>query len=77
MNELLKIDDGRFVKLIERLKTLIKNTAFENHVYVVGGFVRDAILGNPVHDIDIVVDTPNGGITFATWIAWCARRMVV
>ena len=70
MNSLLKIDDSRYIKLIEKLRDLIKGSIFENHVYVVGGFVRDAILGTPVHDIDLVIDTLDGGIMFATWITY-------
>lgn len=70
MNSLLKIDDSRYIKLIEKLRDLIKGSIFENHVYVVGGFVRDAILGTPVHDIDLVIDTLDGGIMFATWVTY-------
>ena len=70
MNNLLKIDDKRYIHLIEKLKELINGSLFENHVFIVGGFVRDAILGNPIKDVDVVVDTPDGGITFATWVAY-------
>jgi len=70
MNELLKINDSKFIKLIERLKKLIDGSVFENHVFIVGGFVRDAVMGNPVKDVDIVVDVPDGGIGFATWLAF-------
>ena len=70
MNDLLKIDDSKYIRLIERLRTLIKDSIFEGKVYIVGGFVRDAILGNPIKDVDIVVETPDGGIAFATWLAY-------
>ncbi len=70
MNSLLKINDAKYVRLIERIRTLIKDSLFEGKVYIVGGFVRDAILGNPIKDVDIVVESENGGITFATWLAY-------
>lgn len=70
MNNLLKINNYKYIKLIERLKKFINGSVFEGHVYVVGGFVRDAILGKPIKDIDLVIDTPNGGEAFATWLAF-------
>lgn len=70
MNSLLKINDSKYIRLIERLKELIDGSVFSGKVYVVGGFVRDAILGNPIKDIDIVVEEKNGGIGFATWLAY-------
>lgn len=50
------------------LRDKIKNTKFENHVFLVGGCVRDYLLGDNVNDIDIAVDLPNGGVEFANWI---------
>lgn len=70
MNNLLKISEPKYIRLIERIKELIKDSLFEGKVYIVGGFVRDAILGNPIKDVDIVVESENGGITFATWLAY-------
>jgi len=70
MNELLKINDSKYIKLIDRIKELIKGSIFENKVYIVGGFVRDAILGKPIKDIDLVIEAPDGGIGFASWLAF-------
>lgn len=70
MNSLLKIDDSKYIKLIERIRDCIKGSVFEGNVYAVGGFVRDAILGKPIKDIDLVIESPNGGIAFATWMAY-------
>lgn len=50
------------------LKKIIANTEWENHLYAVGGCVRDSIMGYPIKDIDLVVDLPNGGIKFANWL---------
>ena len=70
MNKLLKIDDEKYIILINKIKELIKGSVFEGKVYIVGGFVRDAILGKPIKDVDIVVEAPDGGIGFATWLAY-------
>lgn len=47
-----------FVRVITELRTLTVD--FPHKVYAVGGCVRDLILGVPSHDIDIVVDYPDG-----------------
>lgn len=52
---------------VEYLKDLIKGTEFEGTVYIAGGAVRDELMGNPIKDIDLVVDMQNGGIKFAEW----------
>lgn len=57
------------MKQIEKLlaKT-ISGTNFENHVYLVGGYVRDQIIGKESKDIDLVVDLDNGGIKLANFL---------
>lgn len=70
MNKLLKIQDAKYVRLIEKLRELVKGSVFEGKLYIVGGFVRDAILGNPIKDVDLVVEAPDGGIGFATWATY-------
>lgn len=55
--------------IIKYLKEKINNTEFENNLYIVGGFVRDLLLGKETYsDIDICVTLPNGGICFAKWM---------
>lgn len=54
--------------IISILRTLIKGTKFEGHVYSVGGCERDRILGNDIKDIDLVVDLPRGGIELAEYL---------
>ena len=61
--------EEKYIKLIDRLQEYIKGTAFENHVFLVGGCVRDAILDEPIKDIDIVVEREGGGIGLATFLA--------
>jgi tRNA nucleotidyltransferase/poly(A) polymerase len=60
--------DERIIYLIKKLKEMVDDSPFKDKVYLVGGCVRDMILGNPVKDIDIVVEAPNGGINFANYI---------
>lgn len=57
-----------FGDTLKEIKKAIKGTKFENHVFLVGGAVRDSLLGKPMKDIDLCIDMPNGGIEFAEWI---------
>lgn len=52
-------------KVKTKLRELIKGTIFENKVYLVGGCIRDTLLGLPVKDVDLMVDLPNGGVLFS------------
>lgn len=54
--------------VLNHIKELIIGTEYENHVFLVGGAVRDSLMGLPIKDIDLCIDLPNGGIEFATWI---------
>jgi tRNA nucleotidyltransferase/poly(A) polymerase len=67
-NFVVKGVDKKVVAVIEKLKTLVKDTAFEGKTYLVGGCIRDMILGKPVKDIDIVVEMPNGGVKLSNYI---------
>lgn len=62
--------DGNVIEtlVLEYLQTLIAGTEFEGKVYLAGGAVRDELLGHGIKDIDFVVDLPDGGIKFATWV---------
>lgn len=54
--------------VLTHIRDIIRNTKYESHVFMVGGAVRDELMGNPIKDIDLCIDLPNGGIEFATWI---------
>lgn len=69
MIEIFEKQDSKIKALIEKIRTYTIGTDFEGKVYIVGGAVRDAILGKTIKDIDIVVEKPNGGVEFATFIA--------
>ena len=55
-------------KVILELRKMIEGSKWQNQVYLVGGSVRDLIMGKDIHDIDLVVAWPNGGIDFAEWV---------
>lgn len=58
----------RFQEIINYIGECIKGSEFENHVFTVGGCVRDTVMGNPIKDIDICVDIPEGGIKLAEYM---------
>lgn len=58
----------RYTNILQTIAGIIKNTQWENHVYAVGGCVRDELMGNDIKDIDMCIDLPGGGIRFAQWL---------
>ena len=56
-----------FKKIANYIGDIIKDTPWHQHVYIVGGSVRDFYMGNDIKDIDLVIDLPNGGVDFANW----------
>ena len=59
----------RYKEILKHISNAISGTRFENHVYAVGGCVRDEVLGNAeIKDIDLVISLPNGGIDFAKFM---------
>lgn len=54
--------------ILLKIKDVIKNTEYDNRVMVVGGYVRDLLMGNQSNDIDLLIDGDiNSGIYFAIW----------
>ena len=60
--------DERVAKLIKLIKEQIHGSHFENKVFVVGGTIRDSLLGIKTRDIDICVLMPNGGQLFSSYM---------
>lgn len=58
----------KFEEIVAYISGLIKGTEWEHHCFVVGGAVRDFVMGSEIKDIDLVLDTENGGIRFADWM---------
>lgn len=55
-------------EICDYLHGVIKDTSWEGNVYTVGGCCRDAIMGREIHDVDLAVTVPDGGVMFATWL---------
>ena len=55
-------------QVVNKIRKAIMNTEFENHTYLVGGYVRDYIMGIKSNDIDIVVNLENGGIRLVNYL---------
>lgn len=51
------------------------NDKFKNHVYIVGGYVRDFIMNIEPKDIDLVVDINKGNINFSNLIKKCYNNI--
>lgn len=60
--------DSTYHQILEYFRSISQGSKWEGHLYAVGGCVRDEILGAPIHDVDIAVDIPNGGVDFAMWL---------
>ena len=60
--------EDTYHKILDYFRQISEGTKWEGHLYAVGGCVRDEILGFPIHDVDIAVDLPNGGVNFAMWL---------
>lgn len=59
---------GTYNNILSFLRQKIAGTPWEGHVYAVGGCCRDEIMGHPINDVDLAIDTPDGGIAFARWL---------
>ena len=61
------------MKNLDEVKNRIINVInmheqFKNHVYIVGGYVRDFVMNIEPKDMDLVIDIPKGNIAFANAI---------
>lgn len=57
----------KFLNIVEYIAHAIVGTKYEHNTYVVGGAVRDYVMGNEIKDIDLVVSLENGGISIADY----------
>lgn len=55
------------ITLMKMLSRVAVDLGIGEHVYVVGGAVRDFLLGRPVKDVDVVIDTVACGTTSETF----------
>ena len=62
------MNSSTYNNILKKIREIINCTKWENHVFAVGGCVRDYIRDCEIKDIDLVVDLPNGGIEFVKWL---------
>lgn len=57
-----------YEEILTYLREVIKDTPWEGKVYTVGGCLRDALMGHDIHDVDLAVAVPDGGVQFPLWL---------
>lgn len=55
-------------KICAYLREVIRGTTWEGNVFTVGGCIRDMLMDRDIHDVDLAVTMPDGGIMFALWL---------
>jgi tRNA nucleotidyltransferase/poly(A) polymerase len=60
---------GRSVALMKFLSAIARHLGVAEHVYVVGGAVRNFLIGMPIKDVDVVVDSVNLKGKDSEWFA--------
>jgi len=68
--ESIQPSKGQIDSALDLLQKIVKSSSeFKSHVFLVGGAVRDHVMGKETKDLDIVIDLPEGGIRFAEYLA--------
>lgn len=62
------------IALMRFLSTVARRAGVADHVYVVGGAVRDFVMGRPIKDVDVVVDAVS--LKRGRDSAWFAQQVV-
>lgn len=61
--------ENNFNDIVSKIKNAIAGTEWENRVMLVGGCVRDLLMGNEPNDVDLLIDgNINAGIDFANFM---------
>ena len=58
----------QYIQIRHAIRDIIKGSAWDNHVFLVGGCVRDELMGNDIKDVDMCIDIQGGGVRFAEWL---------
>jgi tRNA nucleotidyltransferase/poly(A) polymerase len=67
----------RSIALMGFLSGVAKHLGVAEHIYVVGGAVRNFLIGQPIKDIDVVVDSVSlGGRKDSAWFAQQVARSI-
>lgn len=57
-----------YEKAVELLKEIVQDCKFKEKIYLVGGCVRDLVLGKTPKDIDLCIDYPEGTDLFIDFL---------
>ena len=58
----------KYEKIVAYLHDIVECTMWEGKVYTVGGCLRDAMMERDIHDVDLAVAVPDGGVAFPLWL---------
>lgn len=58
----------KYEEILSYLRDVTAGTEWEGKVYTVGGCLRDSLMGQDIHDVDLAVNTPDGGVVFPLWL---------
>lgn len=62
------MNKAEYDKIVNYLHDVIEGTQWEGKVYTVGGCLRDAMMNHDIHDVDLAVAVPDGGVLFPLWL---------
>lgn len=68
INFAMFMQKAEYEEILEYLRGVISGTKWEGKVYVVGGCLRDMLMGHEIHDVDLAVALPDGGVQFPIWL---------
>ena len=60
--------EEKYKEICKYLRDVTEASRWEGNVFTVGGSCRDAIMGREIHDVDLAVTVPDGGVKFAEWL---------
>ena len=60
--------EQKYKEICDYLRDVTEASRWEGNVFTVGGCCRDSIMGREIHDVDLAVTTPDGGVKFAEWL---------
>lgn len=60
--------EEKYKEICDYLRDVTEASQWEGQVFTVGGCCRDSIMGREIHDVDLAVTVPDGGVKFAEWL---------
>jgi len=66
----LKLTKTKEQQAVSLLSSIVRRSPFKGKAFLAGGYVRDELLGLKPKDIDVTVESLNGGIDLANYVAF-------